>query len=1168
MSAGQGYRYLLKSVVAGDRDRDAASALTGYYTDAGTPPGIWLGAGLTGLETFTEGDQVSEEQLSRLMGHGQHPDTGEWLGRAYRQFATTGERVERRVDRLPKDLDETERTAQVAAITAEEARKPTGSPVAGFDLTFSVPKSVSTLWAVSDSGTQALIAEAHHQAMKDVLDIIERDVAMTRIGTEGPRGAVAQVGVRGVVAAAYDHYDSRASDPQLHTHVVIANRVQGVHDGKWRTLDSRALHAAVTGLSEHYNAVLSDHLARLLDVSWEERERDAGRMPRWEIAGVPQSLLDVFSSRTKDIERVKQRLVEEYAAKHGRQPSRAQLWQIRQQATLETRPRKELRSLHDLTQRWREQAALVLGTDAVAWARDLVGTGTSEPLLRADDISLDRVDELGAEVVEQVAQRRATWRRWNLHAEAVRQTMPYRFASAADRDALVSLIVDSAEAASLRLTPPELASSPREFQRTDGSSVFRPKASAVYSSETVLAAEDRLREAAARREGPSVDLDLIGRAARSRTPGQPALGADQQDAIGKVAVSGRVLDVLVGPAGTGKTTTMRALRRAWEARHGSGSVIGLAPSAAAAAVLGEELDVQTENTAKWLHEHTRGRWDLRAGQLVIIDEASLVGTFALDRITAHANQVGAKVLLVGDYAQLQAVDAGGAFGMLVRDRDDAPELFDVRRFRNDWERHASLQVRLGNADAIDAYIDHDRVAGGEHDEMLDTAYQAWSRDLRAGRTSVLIAETIETVTGLNERARSDRILAGLVADGGVRLHDGTRAAAGDVVITRRNDRRLALGRGWVKNNDRWIVADTHDDGSLTVRRERSRWRSTITLPAGYAAEHVDLGYAITAHRAQGATVDTAHALVASPQMTREALYVALTRGRDENSAYVVTDQHHLEQHQHRDDLQNTARSILYGILQHTGAELSAHETITAEQDEWASIRQLAAEYETIAQSAQHDRWLGLLRTGGLDETVIDELVSSEVYGVLSTELRRLDAEGHDVDALLPQVIRPGSLDDVDDLGSLLRYRMQKVTSRFTPSTRRRQLIAGIVPKATGHMDPEMQRALIEREKLITERAVALAHQAAGEGNSWAARALPSSADEISGDFLEWLTVVAAYRDRYGVTGPDPLGAVPDADAQRVDYERARAALVALRDAHDASPDSAAPSRRGPVRGAR
>jgi hypothetical protein len=118
------------------------------------------------------------------------------------------------------------------------------------------------------------------------------------------------------------------------------------------------------------------------------------------------------------------------------------------------------------------------------------------------------------------------------------------------------------------------------------------------------------------------------------------------------------------------------------------------------------------------------------------------------------------------------------------------------------------------------------------------------------------------------------------------------------------------------------------------------------------------------------------------------------------------------------------------------------------------------------------------------------------------------------------------------------------------------------------MDPEMELALTEREKLITERAVTLAHQAAGERNSWAARALPSSADAISGDFLERLTVVAAYRDRYGVTGPDPLGAIPDADAQRVDYERARSALVALRGAHDAPPDSAAPSRRGPVRDAR
>lgn len=331
----------------------------------------------------------------------------------------------------------------------------------------------------------------------------------------------------------------------------------------------------------------------------------------------------------------------------------------------------------------------------------------------------------------------------------------------------------------------------------------------------------------------------------------------------------------------------------------------------------------------------------------------------------------------------------------------------------------------------------------------------------------------------------------------------------------------------------------------------------------------NLGYAITAHRAQGATVDTAHAVVASPEMTREALYVAMTRGREANKAYVVTDQHHLEQHQHRDDLQNTARSILYGILQHTGAELSAHETITAEQNEWASIRQLAAEYETIAQAAQHDRWLGLLRAGGLDETTIDELVTTDSYGILSTELRRLDAEGHDVDALLPRVVSAGNLDGVDDLGSLLRYRMQTVTSRFTPAVRRRQLIAGIIPRAGGTMDAAMARALVERGELITQRAVALARRAAGESGSWATLTLPSSVRPLTDDVLQQLTVVAAYRDRYAVTGRDPLGVVPDADVQRVDYERARTALASLRDARDAQPDTAEPSlHRGVSRHAR
>jgi len=268
----------------------------------------------------------------------------------------------------------------------------------------------------------------------------------------------------------------------------------------------------------------------------------------------------------------------------------------------------------------------------------------------------------------------------------------------------------------------------------------------VYSSTDILAAEDRLLAASSDRDAPTVALQQVEDAAQHPVrPGGPVLSPDQEDAISRIALSGRVLDVLVGPAGSGKTATMSALRRAWESQHGPGSVVGLAPSAAAAAVLAEDLAIKTENTAKWLHEHRNGRWNLQAGQLVIVDEASLAGTLALDQITAHARAVGAKVLLVGDPQQLSAVDAGGAFGLIVRDRPDSPRLSELHRFRHKWEKQASLGLRLGDTAAIDDYIHHDRVHDGDYEAILDQAYRAWRADQDAGKSTLLIAETIDAV---------------------------------------------------------------------------------------------------------------------------------------------------------------------------------------------------------------------------------------------------------------------------------------------------------------------------------------------------------------------------------------------------------------------------------------
>lgn len=1146
MTAGQGYRYLLNSVVVGDGDRDATTALTRYYEQTGTPPGRWYGSGLSGLtEPLEAGSEVREEQLKRLLGHGQDPVTGEQLGRPYRSFATESERVEARVEQLPQTLTGHEREVETAKIQAEEASKPSVAPTAGFDLTFSVPKSVSTLWAVSDAGTQSLIGQAHHAAIADVLELIERDVAMTRVGAAGPRGAVAQVEVRGLLATAYDHYDSRSSDPQLHTHLVVANRVQAVRDGKWRTLDSRALHNAVTGLSEHYNAVLSDHLARSLAARWEARERGPGRSTAWEIAGVPQELMDAFSSRTRDIEEAKERLVAEYVDKHGRQPPKKVLWQIRQQATLETRPAKETHSLAELTTRWRDRARVMLEEDPVVWATRMVAEADDEPLLRADDIPQETIAELAENVLAAVADRRSTWRRWNLHAEAVRQSMPWRFASAEDRDRIVELITSTAEQDSLALTPPLLASTPSRFRRSDGSSAFRPRHATVYSSAQVLEAEDRLLTASRIRTAPTVSLEVVEHTAATPShPEGPVLSPDQAHAISRIGVSGRVVDTLIGPAGAGKTATMNALRRAWETTHGTGSVVGLAPSAAAAAVLGEDLAISTENTAKWRHEHAQGRWDLQPGQLVIVDEASLAGTLALDEIATHADQVGAKLLLVGDPQQLTAVDAGGVLGLLVRDRPDTPRLSELHRLRHEWEKQASLSLRLGQTEAIDTYITQRRVHDGDYDAILERAYSAWQTDRDEGKTSLLIAETGETVSALNARARADRIAAGHVTDeDGVGLHDGNRVSRGDVVVTRRNDRRLALGRGWVKNGDRWIVTKAREDGSVTVRREHSTWRTSLTLPAEYVASDLELGYATTAHRAQGATVDTAHAIVHSPQMTRESLYVSMTRGREANHVYVATDQAHLEEHQYREDLKMSARSVLYGILQHQGTEVSAHETIIHEHEDASSISQLAGEYETIAVEAQTRRWVTILADAGLSTSQLTELIDADSFGPLSIELRRLEAAGHHVDQLLDTVTRAGKLEDIDDLGSLLRYRVTTLADRFPPAQppTTSGLIAGLLPRATGRLNPEDQKALDEREELIEHRAQALVHEARSTGEPWITQ-LPEPVDP---DQEHALIVVAAYRDRWQITSQDPLGALPDDDAQRLDYQRAQHHLATL-----------------------
>ena len=1175
ISLGGGYRYLMESVAAGDGAAERSNGLARYYATSGTPPGVFLGAGLADLNGgngVAPGTIVTEAHLEAMLAGLADPISG--------------------------------------MSVAGAGSVPGGAvPVAGFDLTFSPSKSVSVAWALADEGTKAVIYECHRRAVSFVIGYAEENVFRSRSGSQG----MVEEDVSGVVAAAFTHWASRADDPQLHDHVVVWNRARSVSDGRWRTLDSRSIFKATTTLAELHHGVLADLLTGALGVGWEARGRRHSTKPRYEITGVPEGLMAEFSRRADQIAEHNQRLRTDFAAAHGRAPTAVEDMRLVQQATLVTRASKSHASLAELTDGWRTRAAEHVGTGQAAWVAALKDRNDL-PRLRADDLADPILTDAAEAVLAGVAERHATFGRHNLLAETHRTLHGVRFATPDDRVAVAQRITDLAIGRSLSLTPPPIHHTPARYIRPDGSSRLHPASRTAYTTQAMIDAEGRLLAAGRLVDGPTVSVETIAAVADANLPGRDhGLSVDQALAVEKIAASGRVLDVLVGPAGTGKSFTMAGLRTAWEAEHGTGSVIGLAPSAAAAEVLAGELGIDTDNTAKWLTEWRRipeltARRDrlagqlarhpnpssvgtrklaeqvegldravderrLHPGQLVIVDEASLAGTFALDELVTAAGDAGAKVLLVGDWAQLSPVEAGGAFSLLVAERGDlAPELVDVRRFAAEWEKTASVELRLGHQAAIDAYSDHGRVIGGERPEMLQGLYQAWKADIDAGYSSLMVAADAATVAELNRRARADRVAAGAVAETGLTVADGQRVGVGDEVITRANNRLLATGRRWVKNGDRWTVTATNTDGSMAVRRAGGG--GEVVLPADYTAAHVELAYATTAHRAQGRTVDTAHAMVA-PTTTREVLYVAATRGRESNRMYVDTS-YDPDPHTSHDGMTEpqTAAEVLAGVLANEGADISAHETIRRAQRRAEDFTVLAAEYQTLARAAQADRWDALIESSGLASEQQEQVRASNAHGPLLAALRDAEARGLDVEATFPKLVAARPLTDADDPAAVLHGRVDRwVTAAASRRQAATNLIAGLIPRAAGITDPEMARALADRDQAMQRRAADLAALAVERGQVWVRRLGPPPAEPTARQaWMHAVATVAAYRDRWAI-GKDhrPLG--PDSAARTIEAlghrRRAQAAVErALQRAGEATTASVEPVTAGVIEASR
>ncbi len=761
--------------------------------------------------------------------------------------------------------------------------------VAGFDATVSAPKSLSVWWALTgDAG----LAECHDVAVNAVVDYLERFGSTTRIRSNGGR---LHPDSQGLIVAAFRQTTSRLDDPQLHTHLVISSKVQ-TDDGRWLALDARVLKHHQRAFGGLYQSVLRAELTHRYGVAFAEIVNGQA-----EIAGVPTELLEQFSKRAAQVRGELQMKVAEFRQREGRHPTKFEHAALEREAAADTRLRKAANGVPDLPTRWRAEAASI-GITAESLGQSIAHAARSVS-------SPSKVS--AAEVIDDLSADLSAWHRMDILHAVTDRLRPQPDMSGERWARLLDRAVDRVLGECVVLDP----DGDGTRRRSDGRSLWIEPVAAQVTSHQVLTQEEAILTWV-------VDSQLDD-PAPSPTVTRGELDVLQYAAAAAVAGEARVV-VIVGPAGTGKTTTLATA--VTDLHRHSWPVFGVAPTAKAAKVLGRETGMHTDTVAKLLHEWARPdgpgpQWRLPSGTTVIVDEAGMLSTPNLHQLTRLATSEQWRLVLVGDHRQLQAVGRGGLFGEICA-TSRVIELERIHRFSHDWEAAASLRLRHGDLRALGTYDVHGRIIPGSFDEHLDSIAAEWMQRHAAGETVPITAATNEHVDEINRTIRQLRARSGdtnttmfaSIADGLV--------AVGEIVATRRNQRHLHTTNGdIVRNRELWTVTAINDDGDLTVTDLSGS--STVTLPAGYVTEHVRLGYAATEYGTQSAT-ETTSITLAGQATTGRGLYVGMTRGRDDNRVYVVTDSHEM----------SDSRDVLEGIVASDRADMPAvvHRRHLAQQD--------------------------------------------------------------------------------------------------------------------------------------------------------------------------------------------------------------------------------------------
>ncbi|MEV3938677.1 MobF family relaxase [Glycomyces sp. NPDC049804] len=1032
LPAGNAWQYLTKSVATGDAPGAPTpenGAETGYYTARGNPPGRWIGVGLGDLG-LAVGDAVTEAQMRALYGQGRHPNAEQIIADflaarvndatgddEYDQLTAEAAKATRLGRRYPVYTNmpfEQLLAERLTQLRTETGREPTAveersarrwaarqhrAPVAGFDLTATPPKSVSLLFGLADAPVAREVVAAHHAAVARMLAYLEANVAFTRTGA----GGAAQIETTGLLATAFDHFDNREGEPNLHTHLVVANKVLGV-DGRWRSLDARALHQHAVTASGVYDAALRSELTERLGLSWAIRPDTAEHTaPVWEIAGIDPSWIAHAATRRAQItENLAPRLAE-FAAAHGHRPDAGAYRALAREANLATRkPKGEARPLSELRAAWRTDFTNAFGPAALDAINRLGRTPAPQ---RSSSVDLHRV---AAAAIEQVSENRSTWTRANVEAAVLRALAHAGHLTHHERERALILATDMILGGAIALNAPAPAAAPPALRRSDGASVFTPHGATRYTTKAVLDAEQRLLDLAttpdcfAAPDPAQVDAALCAFEARHR-----ALDAGQRDLARAFALDTRTLAIGIGPAGTGKTTAMRALAAALDAT--GRRLIPLATSGAAAKILGADLDRPAENLHKFLTEHTTGPraaalatgaplppdaepWRIRPGDVIVVDEAGMAGTTRLDALAQIAAHHGAALRLLGDHAQLAAVEAGGMLRLLASETEHV-ELDILHRFADPVEAAATLGLRDGDLAALDFYARNGRLHAGDREAMIDAVYSAWKFDRDRGARTLMIAVTNRDVADLAARARKDLVAEGIVTADGVELRDGNLAGTGDRIVTRKPDRRLRSTTGdFVRNGETWTVTAHRPDGALEVHREHGG--DHLTLPAAYVAAHVEPAYSTTAHRAQGASVDTAHVL-ADGIFDRGALYSMATRAALRTDLYAVTPTEARPM-----DPVDAARAVLAAAIEHDGADQSATETLRGALNRAHSLAELLPQLGYTAAQLPSEQGaepvpihtaLPWIRLAPAEPTAADSLIGQHLDALLDAVDTRVHA---------------------------------------------------------------------------------------------------------------------------------------------------------------------------------